>query len=156
MDISLDLIPPVVTTNLLEQLHDWTVALDYRDSVTVGYIDYAKAFDSVSPQKLCYKLQAHDISGNLLKWVQDFLSDRRQCVRVGNALSSMKPLTICGVVQGSCLGPLLFVIYINDIVSLFDGQCTCKLYADDMKLHTVVHATDFQPRFQQCLDILAK
>ena len=40
---------------------DWTVALDNRDSVTVGYIDYAKAFDSVSPQKLCYKLQAHDM-----------------------------------------------------------------------------------------------
>ena len=58
VDISLDLIPPVVTTDLLEQLNDWTVALDNRDSVTVGYIDYAKAFDSVSPQKLCYKLQA--------------------------------------------------------------------------------------------------
>ena len=143
------------TTNLLEQLNDWTVALDNRDSVTVGYIDYAKAFDSVSPQKLCYKLQAYGISGNLLKWIQDFLSERRQCVRVGNTLSSMKPLT-SGVVQGSCLGPLLFVIYINDIVSLFDGQCTCKLYADDMKLYTIVHAIDFQPRFQQCLDILAK
>ena len=39
--------------------------------VTVGYIDYAKAFDSVSPQKLCYKLQAYGISGNLLKWIQD-------------------------------------------------------------------------------------
>ena len=45
---------------------------------------------------------------------------------------------------------------INDIVSLFDGQCTCKLYADDMKLYTVFHAIDFQPHFQQCLDILAK
>ena len=130
----------------MEQLNDWTVALDNRDSVTVGYIDYAKAFDSVSPQKLCYKLQAYGISGNLLKWIQDFLSERRQCVRVGNTLSSMKPLT-SGVVQGSCLGPLLFVIYINDIVSLFDGQCTCKLYADDMKLYTIVHAIDFQPVF---------
>jgi len=93
VDISLDLIPPVVTTNLLEQLHDWTVALDNRDSVTVGYIDYAKPFDSVSPQKLCYILQAYGISGNLLQWIQDFLSERRQCVRVVNALSSMKPLT---------------------------------------------------------------
>jgi len=74
------------TTNLLEQLNDWTVALDNRDSLTVGYIDYAKAFDSVSPKKLCYKLQAYGISGNLLKWIQDFLSERRQCVRVGNAL----------------------------------------------------------------------
>jgi len=132
-------------------LNDWTVALDNRDSVTFGYIDYAKAFDSVSPQKLCYRLQAYGISGNVLKWIQDFLSERHQCVRVGNTLSSMKPLT-SRVVQGSCLGPLLFVIYINDIVTLFNGQCTCKLYADDMKLFTVVHAIDFQ----QCLDILAK
>ena len=59
------------TTNFLEQLNDWTVALDNRDSVTVGYVDYAKAFDSVSPQKLCYKLQAYGISGNLLEWIQD-------------------------------------------------------------------------------------
>ena len=76
-------------------------------------------------------------------------------MRVGNALSSMKPLT-SRVVQGSCLGPLLFVIYINDIVTLFNGQCTCKLYADDMKLYTIVHTTDFQVHFQQCLDALAK
>ena len=55
------------TTNLLEQLNDWTVALDNKNSVIVGYIDYAKAFDSVSHQKLCYKLQAYGISGNLLK-----------------------------------------------------------------------------------------
>ena len=54
------------------------------------------------------------------------------------------------------LGPLLFAVYVNDIVSLFDGQCTCKLHADDMKLYTVVRTIDFQPRFQQCLDILAK
>jgi len=76
-------------------------------------------------------------------------------MHVGNTLSSMKPLT-SGVVQGSCLiGPRLFFIYINDIVSLFDGQCTCKLYAD-MKLYTIVHTTDFQLHFQQCLDALAK
>jgi len=86
--------------------------------------------------------------------MQDFLSERHQCVRVGNTLSSTKPLT-SGVVQGSCLGPLLFVIYINDIVTLFDGQCTCKLYAD-MKLYTIVDTTDFQLHFQQCLDALAK
>ena len=121
----------------------------------MGYIDYAKAFDSVSHQKLCYKLQAYGISGNLLKWIQDFLSERSQCVRVGNALSSMKSLT-SGVVQGSCLGPLLFIIYINDIVGFFDDQCTCKLYADDMKLYTIVRTTDFLPHFQQCLDRIVK
>ena len=143
------------TTNLLEQLNDWTVALDNKNSVTVGYIDYAKAFDSVSHQKLCHKLQAYGISGNLLNWIQEFLSGRSQCVRVGNALSSTKTLT-SGVVQGSCLGPLLFIIYINDIVSLVDNQCTCKLYADDMKLYTVVRTTDFQPHFQECLDVIVK
>jgi len=75
------------TANLLEQLNDWTVALDNRDSVTVGYIDYATAFDSVRQQRLCYKLQACGILGNLYKWIQHFLFQRHQCVRVGNALS---------------------------------------------------------------------
>ena len=129
------------TTNLLESLNDWTLTLEGKDGVTVAYIDFAKAFDSVSHQKLCHKLLGYGISGDTLTWIENFLSERTQCTRVNGSLSSCRQL-LSGVIQGSCLGPILFVLYINDIVKLFDEQCTCKLYADDLKLYTCANFSD--------------
>ena len=142
-------------TNLLEQLNDWTLAIDDKNMITVGYVDFAKAFDSISHQKLCQKLQGYGVGGKLLDWINDFLRGRSQCVRVGNGISSNLPL-ISGIVQGSCIGPLLFVIYINDIVNMFDSDCTCKLYADDMKLYSRIRTNDCKLKFQECLDRLTE
>jgi len=128
------------STNLLETLNDWTLAIDNGDSITAAYIDFAKAFDSVSHQKLLHKLQGYGISGNLINWIKDFLFKRLQCTKVGDTLSQYKHL-ISGVIQGSCLGPLLFVIYVNDIVTLFGQDCVCKLYADDLKLYMRINST---------------
>ena len=72
--------------------------------------------------KLIHKLKSYGISGNVLRWIENFLSARTQCTRVGSSVSSMHYLS-SGVIQGSCLGPLLFVIYINDVVKLFDEHC---------------------------------
>ena len=100
---------------------------------------FKRAFDSVSHFKLFTKLQAYGISGVLSCWIRNFLHCRTQQTRVGNTLSNITNL-ISGVVQGSVLGPLLFVIFVNDIAQLFtDNTCTCKLYADDLKLYTVLH-----------------
>ena len=117
------------------------------------YIDYAKAFDTVSSVKLCHKLKAYGIAGNLLLWIKDFLTGKTQQTRVGNALSEITALT-SGVIQGSCLGPLLFVLYINDIVGVFNNGITCKLYADDVKMYTVVKSDIDCQRLQQALDKL--
>ena len=96
------------TTNLLESLNDWSLALDSKDGVTIAHIDFAKAFDSVSHAKLYHKLQRYGILGNVLAWIQNFLTDRTHSTRVGNYLSSIQCLT-SGVIQGSCLGPILYV-----------------------------------------------
>jgi hypothetical protein len=128
------------TSNLLEALNDWTLAVNDRKAVGVTYIDFAKAFDTVCHSKLLNKLTAYGISGQLLQFIESFLSDRSQQTRVGHSLSTVTKLS-SGVVQGSVLGPLLFVLFINDIVSLFsDKRCKCKLYADDLKLYTVLDA----------------
>jgi len=76
----------------------------------------------------------------LIKWINSFL--RSQQTHVGNSLSSITK-QCSGEVQGSVIGPLLFVLFINDITQIFnDNKCVCKLYADDLKLYTVLHANE--------------
>jgi len=126
------------TSNLLESMSDWTLSINDKKSVGVAYIDYKRAFDSVSISKLVLKLRSYSISGQLLSWIECFLQNRTQQTRVGTSLSTITSLT-SGVVQGSVIGPLLFILYINYIASLFDDtSCVCKLYADDVKLYTVL------------------
>ena len=76
------------TTNLLECFNDWTKALDSKKPIDIVYIDVAKAFDSGSSPKLLYKLSKLGIGGNLLQWIQVFLQQRTQCVRVNQHMSS--------------------------------------------------------------------
>jgi len=116
------------------------LSLKHKENIVAAYIDYAKAFDSVfSHEKLCCKLQAYGLRGNLLAWLRNFLTGRMQRTKVGHSLSSSVPV-VSGVIQGSCLGPLLFVLYINDVVALFDQSCNCKLYADDLKLYMCMNS----------------
>ena len=138
-------------TNLLECLNDWTVSIKHKFSSDIIYIDYAKAFDSVCHNKLICKLSALGIRGSLLDWIKSFLSDRRQVTRVGQFYSSSRPIT-SGVVQGSCIGPLLFVLYINDLTNVLGDAVECKLFADDVKLYTAIRTSADQTRLQEALD----
>ena len=92
-------------------------------------LDFAKAFDTVNHQILLDKLNYYGIRGNALKWCQSYLTDRQQCTEIGNTQSNLEYIK-CGVPQGSILGPLLFLLYINDIV-LSSNIFKFTLFADD-------------------------
>ncbi|MFZ2539851.1 MAG: reverse transcriptase family protein, partial [Oscillospiraceae bacterium] len=123
------------STNLLESLNDWTSSLSNHKSVSIAYIDFKSAFDSISHLKLLHKLANYGIKGNLYFWIQAFLTDRCQMVRIGSSYSTLRSV-ISGVPQGSVLGPLLFNLFINDITDGLDSATHAKLFADDIKLYT--------------------
>lgn len=121
------------TLQLLQCLDDWTSGVEAGASIDTIMIDYAKAFDSVSHNKLCHKLVGYGISGNILLWITNFLSGRTQCVCIGTSASDVARVT-SGVPQGSILGPLLFLLYINDLKSINPNVIMPK-FADDLKLY---------------------
>ena len=101
-------------TQLLESMDAWTEAVDNRGSVDIIYTDFQKAFDSVPHRRLMEKVSACGIKGKLHDWIKDFLSNRTQYVVINGATSLVGKVT-SGISQGSVLGPILFVIYINDL-----------------------------------------
>ena len=142
------------STNLLESLNSWTLSLSNHKSVTIAYVDFQRAFDSISPVKLIHKLTSYGISGNLLLWIKAFLTGRSQSVRVGITTSHPCPDT-SGVPQGSVLGPILFNVFINDLADLFDpSSCSIKLFADDLKLYTEISDINSSTNFQSNLNLI--
>ena len=115
-------------SNLLTTLEDWTSILDDKDCVDVAYLDFSKAFDLVSHKHLLLKLKNYGINGQIGNWIKAFLENRKQRVVIrGHKSDELDVLS--GVPQGSVLGPILFLIFINDLPKC--TTCPCCLFADD-------------------------
>ena len=129
-------IPGDSTVNqLLSLYHELCLAVDLRKDVRVVFLDVSKAFDKVWHSALLHKLEKNGISGNLLAWFHSYLSDRKQRVLIKGQSSNWGNIN-AGVPQGSVLGPLLFLIFINDIVDVVNSNI--KLFADDTSLYLTV------------------
>ena len=120
------------TTQLIDTYSDISRNLDSGSQTDIIFLDFAKAFDSVPHDLIVHKLKTFGFGSNLLQWIENYLQGRYQSVMIEGQVSSPLPVT-SGVPQGSIIGPLLFVLYINDICDV----CTSfmKLYADDAKLY---------------------
>ena len=139
------------TTNLLEYLEIITDAIHNGIPVDVLYTDFKKAFDSVSIKKLLSKLLASGISGILLKWIECFLSNRKQRVVMGDCVTDWIDV-LSGVPQGSVLGPILFLIFINDLPERLINDC--RLYADDNKIIAPISSQSDSKVFQNDIKLL--
>ena len=101
--------------------------LERRQQVDVIYLDFSKAFDRVSHEKLLFKLECLGIGGSFLAWFRSYLSGRRHRVMIGNKSSDYLPFTF-GIPQGSILGPLLFLLPINDEPNAISKETSLPLF----------------------------
>ena len=127
-------------TQLIQTLEDLAKSVNDKAQVDVAILDFSKAFDTVSHSKLLYKLRFHGIRNNTLRWIKAWLTKRTQKV-VLNGESSSEVRVRSGVPQGTVLGPLMFLIFINDIAEQTQSQI--RLFADDCLLYrTITKSTD--------------
>ena len=138
-------------TQLIDVLDNWTKTLDDGGTIDAIYMDFQKAFDSVPLKRLISKVKAHGIDGNIVRWIENFLSNRIQRVIINGAQSEDKTVT-SGIPQGSVLGPILFVMYINDLPA--SVQSEIRLFADDTKLFTRSDLEGATETLQKDLDLL--
>ena len=141
------------TLQLLNFLESCTDVMASRGVIDAVYLDFAKAFDSVPYRRLLGKLESYGISGSLHRWIQSFLTGRIQRVSVNGQLSSEEAV-LSGIPQGSVLGPLLFVIYINDLPTHLD--CSTLMFADDTKVYSQIHSPEDAYKLQEDLVKLEK
>ena len=141
-------------TQLIPFYDNLACSLNKGSRTDIVYFDFSKAFDSVNHDKILHKLKYQfGIDGMLLKFITEYLSNRFQRVVVENMQSELLPV-LSGVPQGSIIGPLLFVIFINDIGDGVSADSKISLYADDTKLYREINCDLDHEYLQQDINLL--
>ena len=133
----------------------WLAALNEGKYVGCVMLDFRKAFDIINIPILCKKLKLYKCNDTTLKWFTSYLTDRKQRITL-NSETSDDLSTVCGVPQGSILGPLLFLVFINDLpLYLKDTVTNTEMYADDTTVYDVgTSKLVIQNNLQKALNIL--
>jgi len=138
-------------SQLITTVNDLVTGLDKSQQIDAILLDFSKAFDKVPHQRLLLKLRHYGVRNNTLQWIQSFLSNRSQQVLLDGTSSKPAPVT-SGVPQGTVLGPLLFLAYINDLPERV--RSACRLFADDSLLYKVIKTQADAELLQEDLDKL--
>ena len=142
-------------TQLIQLIDNLAHNIDNRIQTDAILLDFQKACDKVPHQRLLYKLAYYGISPQAYNWVQSFLTNRTQQVLLEDNMSS--PINVnSGVLQGSVLGPLLFLIYINDLPDYIQNNSTVQLFADDTIIYHPITNQQYTNALQEDLDALRR
>jgi len=138
-------------TQLLATLDHWTEVMDRDGDVDAIYLDFSKCFDSVPHERLLLKIQKYGIQGKLWSWIADFLRGRKQQVSI-EGCQSILSMVLSGIPQGSVLGPLLFIIFVNEMPELVHSSIL--MFADDTKVFTEIRNEEDATKLQEDLTAL--
>ena len=136
---------------LLRVFDEWTEAIDQGDDIDIIYMDYRKTFDTVPHMRLMEKVKGYGFTENIVAWIEDFLTERKQKVIINGEVSKEKTIK-SGIPQGSVLGPLLFLIFVNDLPELTTSLV--YLFADDNKVSKAIKNYKDKHILQKDLDII--
>lgn len=140
------------TTNLTHFVSSVLKSIEIGKQVDAVYTDFSKAFDLIPHEALLHKLNLYGVGDSVTRWISSYLSERSQSVRVGSVFSSPRPVPT-GVPQGSHLGPLLFALYVNDLIDTVESLgVSCSVYADDAKIYLPISGPTDQAKLQTAVN----